>query len=882
VESLVERAAAAAGVRTDTPEWKASIVVAEDGAKQAIREKVMGGVGTVEGAALAITGIVDDLMYIPFGIVDAVDYAVDEAAGAAGLSPEQTEVARTLAHIAARDNAEMLKAARTYLAKQGMTDDLTGAPIISGLVTKAGDWVETSVNQTLGLSAEEGFTTREIDQIVGNIAVQAGLAEIGVREVQAVLKVAALAGSIRAVVSAAAEAGREGKKWYASPKFWVLVGGALLSLVGLKQTTGARKLLQLFVDLAGTTLSVAPAVITYFDHLANYHKEDRDKVLHKDAVGVANAAAGAMLQLIKHVTSRMPPKSSGTKGPPPVGAAEAERPTSGAAPAVIEGAKTGQGETASASTTASTSSTASQHPSGAKASAPAPERLAPRPAPAAAPPAPIAARKRGSAPAKGQPVKRAQTRQRSPMGGAKGAERRAPNLRERSGPADRPQSQRLQATGTTDQPDLTVKGPRLLQGGKASTDQSNEPHAVLGSGSKTPSGAEPIGPQTSVETGTSAKPSTTSEAVSPATGTVPPGQTASKTPASETTSAKDTEQATSKPAAKGKWLAHESLPSGPEWTRVRKRVVALQRQIERLPKSQAGAVSRKNLTGELQDAVKGLNRDGPESANQYLTDIEDSAGEATRLSRAVSPKGLQAFRERLVARAEEARGQRRRDIQELIDRTDGLLAEQKAGKPVNAAQAVEEMGQQLGRAGEQHFAVHVPMYDENVRAEVRKKIEALTAKMENYPGGELARAQLLMKLAALGQMDLVQSPRATGGENLVDTARMRERFKKYVEQGKLGDAYRDAFDQAKGARDWPETPDGRPWELDHTIELWQSGPDDLTNVIALDPRLHSLKTEAMEKFRREYRDKTLTESTGEGPQTRAQDVEKDVRERDPD
>jgi hypothetical protein len=861
VDALLEQAAAAVGVRTDTVAWRDSVEAAKTGTKQAIRRSVMGAVGSAEGGLLAVTGLLDDLIYIPYGIIDLTDYTVARVGEAGGLTPEQIEVAQALAHIVARDDAAMLKAARAYLAGYGMTDELTGAPIVSGLVTRPGTYLEETLNATLGLPAEEGFfTTREINQIAANVAAQLGLAEIGVREVQAVLKVAALAGAVRSMVSAAAEATREGKKWYASPKFWVLVGAALLSLVGLKQTTAARKLLQLFVDIAVATLSVAPAVITLFDHLANYHKEDRDKVLHQDAVAVATAAANALAQLITGVVKQ---SSRASAGPRPGGPAEA----------------TGPGQVTRPAETTGPAEVAAPPPARQASDRPAAEERAvatvPEPAAAVTPPTTVAPPPPAPTPtstpaapagpairprAGGEPRPPAQ-RSRSRVGAAggvqRGAKRRTPVLRERGGPRDRPESQRLRATGTGG-----AAGPEVVGGGQVIRAEGiagpTGPRAVIDNVPEGPTGA----PQTGQQTGQPPVPTTTETGAPGAgstLGTGGPATTTGTPPPAGGTGARRTAS-----------RLEAALP-GPEWKRVRARIQRLRRRIADLPQGGHEGATRRALEQELGEAVERLKTDSPDAANEALSDLEQSAREATRLSRPVTAEGLAAFRERLQREIEEARGQRARDVQELIDRTDALLADLKAGKEVNTAQALEDMQRQLGRAGRQDYVVHVPLHDETYRAQVRRDLESLTEGMENYPGGDAARVRLLDKFDSLDQMDLVQSPRAAGGENLVDTQPMREAFTNAVEAGKLGEEYRQAFDEARGQNDWPHTPDGRPWELDHIIELWQSGRDDLTNIIALDPRLHALKTRALEIFRRKYRDANRVE----GAQT-------DPRERDPD
>jgi hypothetical protein len=39
------------------------------------------------------------------------------------------------------------------------------------------------------------------------------------------------------------------------------------------------------------------------------------------------------------------------------------------------------------------------------------------------------------------------------------------------------------------------------------------------------------------------------------------------------------------------------------------------------------------------------------------------------------------------------------------------------------------------------------------------------------------------------------------------------------------------------------------------MELWTGGADDVTNYMGLDPRLHRLKSEVLERFRKSERDR---------------------------
>lgn len=284
--------------------------------KEKARDRVKEGLGAVEGVLLEGGNIVDTLAWVPYAQIDAVDWAVDKAAAAGSLSPAGTAALREAAHALANDNAALLKPTRQFLKDKGFTDETTGAPAISGHITKLGNVAETWLDESVftGMPKEEGlFSWREIGQIEGCVAAQGALSEIGVEEVQLALKVLGALESVKSVVTTVQKAAREGKKFYATPDFWMAVGGAVLSVVGLSGLTGKRKLLNLFVEAAGMTLGLAGPVVSYFDHLANYNEPDRDTILHQDLIQIAKAGAQVMRQVMTHAVSNNR-ASQGTAG----------------------------------------------------------------------------------------------------------------------------------------------------------------------------------------------------------------------------------------------------------------------------------------------------------------------------------------------------------------------------------------------------------------------------------------------------------------------------------------------------------------------------------------------------------------------------------------
>ena len=90
---------------------------------------------------------------------------------------------------------------------------------------------------------------------------------------------------------------------------------------------------------------------------------------------------------------------------------------------------------------------------------------------------------------------------------------------------------------------------------------------------------------------------------------------------------------------------------------------------------------------------------------------------------------------------------------------------------------------------------------------------------------------------------------------------MRDAVLQAVEHGRYPPEYVAEFRRAQeGSPDgWPRTPDGRAWEVDHVLELWTQGGDDVSNYMALDPRLHDVKSEALTRFREQFRESLRVE-----------------------
>lgn len=177
-----------------------------------------------------------------------------------------------------------------------------------------------------------------------------------------------------------------------------------------------------------------------------------------------------------------------------------------------------------------------------------------------------------------------------------------------------------------------------------------------------------------------------------------------------------------------------------------------------------------------------------------------------------------------------------------------LVADPKADARMTLA-AVKEQLARMDRADE---TLHIPLTDATDKAMVINDFRRRTAPLLGYPGGEHLVNKMLELLATSDELVLGQSPRSSG-KGAAATSTMQRRVLEALAAGKYPPEYAAEFYRAMSDDGWPRAPDGRAWEVDHVIELWAGGADDISNYMALDPRLHKLKSQILTDFRNQYR-----------------------------
>jgi hypothetical protein len=297
------------------------------------RDVVKGYVGTVEGVYLEAANLVDTGLWAVAKLGDAEDLAfgsLDDVAKQAGLGETERKVLAT----AVRGTAivvsagtigtagpltQSLRAAAERTPVDPVTgkpitiDPITGAPMVSGLVSKAFDHVDTAIDSTgafEGATPDDGLlTTREKSQLVGSIGSQAALAAVGGEEVALGLKIVGALGSLKNIEVAARRNStpKDPTAFLRSAEFWVAVGNLVLFVIGLHAASSGRKILSLFVDAAILGLATVPPVLKFAHDLEYETGPNRDKILHDDLVQVARAALDVMRQIILHQLGKNAP-----------------------------------------------------------------------------------------------------------------------------------------------------------------------------------------------------------------------------------------------------------------------------------------------------------------------------------------------------------------------------------------------------------------------------------------------------------------------------------------------------------------------------------------------------------------------------------------------
>jgi hypothetical protein len=236
--------------------------------------------------------------------------------------------------------------------------------------------------------------------------------------------------------------------------------------------------------------------------------------------------------------------------------------------------------------------------------------------------------------------------------------------------------------------------------------------------------------------------------------------------------------------------------------------------------------------------------------NTQLADVErDLAQARQRLADETNAAQRRQLQNRVNQLEESAA-----ELRELAPECANLETRMQADPELDARLEYDSLRRRAGRAMREDYAVDVPMTDPVTKAEVMAYFQEATRRLLAYPGGETLRARYLELLNAADGVTLTQSPRQAGTP-AASTNRMRQAVLDGIHAGHYPPEYVHAFETAAAGHDdgWPRTPQGEAWEVDHVLELWTGGADDVSNYLAIDPRLHNIKSEILTEFRARFR-----------------------------
>jgi hypothetical protein len=305
-ETVTEAAKSAVGLDPTKPVTASAVVkVVSQKAREKVRDTALETVGEAKGVVLEATNIVDTLAWLP--------HAAHQATTAA-LGTGRT--ADTI--IAAQDFLTGYTSLAAAANAGGLVDPQTGGPAVSGAFSAWADKQADKLQDALSTGAlppENAllFTSYEQGELKGAIGTQVGLAFVGVEEVQLALKAVGLIGSVKGIVETI-ERDRVG--WHKNPAFWAGLLGAALSLLGLRATRSANKLINIVIA-SGGVLNAVPAIWQLYNDWRDTANPKHDEIVKRDFGQVIKVLANAVADAIRHGGAGKPAgEPAGTPGAP--------------------------------------------------------------------------------------------------------------------------------------------------------------------------------------------------------------------------------------------------------------------------------------------------------------------------------------------------------------------------------------------------------------------------------------------------------------------------------------------------------------------------------------------------------------------------------------
>lgn len=358
--------------------------IAEGGGAQALgdnfknlgRDKLLDGIGIVNGVVKQVTEIADTGMWVAQETRDLRNSAVDAAGGKESFGGG---LARSLFdQFPGAASIDSLAATADALQASGSKDHFGRASLTAPYAEWANELVK-DVEETLGVADDEGlFTRTEQKELETMIVTQVGLSLIGVEEVKIVLNVVGALSSVRGVV----ETMRHNKNWASDPTFWGHIIGGVLSVVGLGSSIAKPKIIQMVLKFGWVAAAVPPMAAMLIDYKAYLNGELTEDQLDERLKKHFAAACNVIKDGILHISQSGAGKAPGPSGGKPpaktaAGGGDAETP---ATPAAKDNAAAPAAKETATTPTPQDSPVGLPPPQGPKL---APPRETPGPAPAA-------------------------------------------------------------------------------------------------------------------------------------------------------------------------------------------------------------------------------------------------------------------------------------------------------------------------------------------------------------------------------------------------------------------------------------------------------------------------------------------------------------------
>lgn len=309
-----------------------------------------------------------------------------------------------------------------------------------------------------------------------------------------------------------------------------------------------------------------------------------------------------------------------------------------------------------------------------------------------------------------------------------------------------------------------------------------------------------------------------------------------------------------------------------------KAVESLRREVERQQKQADPAMKKiyDDLLRELDQLAADDAADvSPTEVRDRIHETRETLAQYNDAFRPVPVAAIDSKAQRMRTEASRStRKEAKAALDDLATRFDALAAKTRKNPKFDPrleyAGLVSEWAGLRAREGEVVFDLR----DAVLRRQTVDWFKANSDKLTTDQIGQEVLSRLISHLEAVDLLVLGQSPRSASRGKDLDPD-LQGAVKAAVKAGRFPDWYLAEFEKAvavgekHGRKDgWPTDDLGVAWQVDHVVELWMGGADDVTNFLAIPVRTHTDKNAMMGTFRRDFRGRAVE---GESVDVRATD-----------